>query len=88
MHPASSSSFKHKVVLNDILHPVPGIGVGEVDHSERDADALQDVRLAVFVLDEISIVTALFELILSDSFNLASVLYVGIDVDEWLYSIK
>ena len=88
MHPTTSSSFKHKVLLNDILHPIPSVWVGEVDHSERDADTLQDVRLAVFVLDEISIVTALFELILSDTFNLASVLNVGVDVDERLYSIK
>ena len=88
MHPATSSSFKNKVCLNDILHPVPSVGVGEVDHGERDADALQDVGLAIFVFDEISIVTALFELILSDSFNLASVLNVRVDVDEWLYSIK
>ena len=61
--------------------------VGKVNHGESDAQTIDEVGISVLVLDEVAIVAALFELILSDAFYTRRVLDVRVDVDEWLDAV-
>ena len=66
---------------------MPGLRVGKVNHGESDAQTIDEVGISVLVLDEVAIVAALFELILSDAFYTRRVLDVRVDVDEWLDAV-
>lgn len=61
--------------------------IGKVNHGEFDAQTRDDVRISVLVFDEVAIVAALFELILSDAFYTRRVLDVRVDVDKWLDTV-
>ena len=87
MHPAATTSLLYQVVLDDFSHPFPGFRICKVNHGEFDAQTRDDVRISVLVLDEVAIVAALFELILSDAFYTRRVLDVRVDVDEWLDAV-
>ena len=82
MHPATTASFNNQIVLDDLLHPIPGVRVREVYHGKPDAETADEVWITVLVLDKVAIITALFELILSDALDFARILDVWVDVNE------
>ena len=82
MHPASTSSLEYQVVFNDGLHPIPSVRVCEIDHGKFDAQTIDKVWITVLVLDEVAIITAFLELILSNAFNITRILNIRVDIDE------
>ena len=82
MHPSGTSSLSDHVVLDDRLHPVPGIWVGEINHGEADTQTVDEIDLTILILDKVAVFAALRELVLSDVGNLAGILDIRIDIDE------
>mmetsp|Transcript_13156 Transcript_13156/g.9218 ORF Transcript_13156/g.9218 Transcript_13156/m.9218 type:complete len:284 (-) Transcript_13156:991-1842(-) len=89
VHPAASTSFFHKVVLDDILDPNTSIWVSKIYHCKFNADAVDEVSLTLLVLDEIAIFISLSEVVSTDSNSIEflEVSKVRIDIDKWLDTI-
>jgi len=87
VHPSSSSTFLNQVVLDNLLSPVPGCGVREVNHAELDGDTINEVSLVSGILDEVAIGVTLRELVLSNTFSASQIGDVRVDVNEGTNSI-
>lgn len=82
VHPASATTLSNKILLDDVFEPCPSLGVSEVDHGKPDTETVDQKGIPILISNEVAVLATFAELILSDSFNLARVLNVGVDVDE------
>lgn len=87
MHPSSSTTFSHQVILNNTFSPVPGTRIGEIDHAEFNGNAVNQVSLVSRVLYEVPIGVAFSKLVLSNALSTSQVRNVGVDVNEGSHSI-
>lgn len=87
MHPSSSTTFNHQIVLNNTFSPIPGTRVSKIDHAKFDGNTVNQVSLVSRVFDEVPIGVSLSKLVLSDALSASQVRNVGVDVNERSHSI-
>ena len=88
VHPTGGTTLDNQVVLNDVLHPRPGIWVGEINHGKVNAETGDNVVFTRLIFDEVAIFGTFLELILSDAFDTVDILDVGVDVNEGLDTVQ
>lgn len=87
VHPASTATLLHQVLLDDVFEPSPSLRVSEVDHGEPDAETVDQKCVTVLIFNKVAVFASFGKLILSDALDLARVLNVGVDVDEGAHAV-